>query len=399
MQKVCIVGLGVIGQALLKNLKGSEYFDITGVDIDEEKRKIVEEKYNIETSELPVPADTFIVVVQTPINSENMPDLSFFWEAVKGVKKVLKTGDLVVINSTIPPGTMRKVEQLLNDRFFKSGEDFFLSYCPERILPGLNMIKEFRENSRIISGDTPSCMKANTFYRNITESKQYFTSFENAELIKLAENSFRDVNIAYANELSKIVSSCGGDIGEVIKLANLHPRVNILSPGLGVGGHCIAVDPFLLIANTDYKRLISHSRIVNDSMPRYFFEKFRELLPEAKEVCIFGTSYKPDVNDLRESPAVELINIFKENNYSLRIYEPYNDIEVNIEQFCYEVDCIIIACDHSFFKMFPVAFLKNLKNSMKKAVIVTPFLSDYSNWQKAGFEVINIFGSKEGIEV
>jgi UDP-N-acetyl-D-mannosaminuronic acid dehydrogenase len=393
MKIVSVVGLGVIGMSVLECLH--KYYNLIGVDIKEDILNRCSKDYSdILFTTKTLPSDIFIVVVQTPLKEDNNPDLSFFWKALKNITKVARPGNLVIINSTIPPNTMSKVEKLFISHGFTIGSNLYLTYCPERILPGNNMIKEFRENTRIISGDYTSCRKAEDLYNKITSSKKIFTSFINAELIKLAENSYRDINIAFANELAKISEHYNANIKDIINIANLHPRVNIHNPGVGVGGHCIAVDPFFLISDCDTNRVLKTARAVNNSMPDYCCNKLSKLFPSFNKIAFFGLSYKPNVNDLRESPAVELVDKLEYNGHTIKVYDPYINNKNDIYTACSGSDCIFIGCDHDYFKTLSLKELKLIKQRLNNNILITPFLTQYDNFIKAGFTIHNIFDGK-----
>ncbi len=274
---------------------------------------------NLSATTAAVPADAFIIAVPTPVGAAptHEPDISYVEAAGRSIAPVLKRGDLVILESTSPVGTTERLSRLLSEvrpdlRFpHESGadHDVHLAYCPERIIPG-NMLRELVENDRIIGGMTPSCTAAATqLYQSFVQGQCLPSDAKTAEMVKLTENAFRDVNIAFANELSMVCGDAGIDAWEVIALANRHPRVNILRPGPGVGGHCIAVDPWFIVARAPQRaRLMRIAREVNDAKPRYVLDQARALLdedPSAKLACM-GLSYKPDVDDFRESPSLKI---------------------------------------------------------------------------------------------
>jgi UDP-N-acetyl-D-mannosaminuronic acid dehydrogenase len=275
----------------------------------------------------PEEADAFLIAVPTPFKGdEHAPDLGFIEAAANSIAPVLKSGDLVVLESTSPVGTTedlaRWLERARPDLSFPqtAGEasDVRIAYCPERVLPG-KVMQELLINDRIIGGITPACSEAaKTLYNVFVEGDCLVTNARTAEMCKLTENSFRDVNIAFANELSVICDKIGIDVWELIGLANRHPRVDILEPGPGVGGHCIAVDPWFIVNKTpDLSRLIEMARLVNDAKPDWVISKVNEAVEtylmtnadaKADEIsfAIYGLSFKPDVDDLRSSPALEI---------------------------------------------------------------------------------------------
>ena len=285
------------------------------------------------------PADAFLIAVPTPFQSgevEKIPDLSFVESAARTIAPVLKTGDLVVLESTSPVGaTEQMAEWLAQERpdltfpqTHGSESDIRIAHCPERILPG-NALRELISNDRVIGGMTPQCAaRARALYRMVVEGHCIETDARTAEMAKLTENSFRDVNIAFANELSLICDRLGINVWELIRLTNHHPRVNILQPGPGVGGHCIAVDPWFIVSQTpDLANMIRTARQTNDKKPDWVVQKVREAAadrpPEAKISC-FGLAFKPNIDDLRESPAVSIVaRLAEEFPGRVQVVEPF----------------------------------------------------------------------------
>jgi UDP-N-acetyl-D-mannosaminuronic acid dehydrogenase len=266
----------------------------------------------------PQPADAFIIAVPTPVGHDDAhsPDLAYVEAAGRSIAPILKKGDLVILESTSPVGTTgllaRVMAELRPDLVFPGavGEpDVSLAYCPERIIPG-QMLRELVENDRIIGGMTPACAaRAAALYKRFVKGDCLLTTDRTAEMVKLTENAFRDVNIAFANELSMICDKFGIDAWDVIAFANRHPRVSILNPGPGVGGHCIAVDPWFIVASApEDARLIRQARLVNDAKPHHVMAKVEQAIagrPQARVACL-GLTYKPDVDDFRESPALQI---------------------------------------------------------------------------------------------
>ncbi|WP_276489092.1 UDP-N-acetyl-D-mannosamine dehydrogenase [Ectopseudomonas mendocina] len=273
------------------------------------------------------PADAFLIAVPTPFKNDHEPDLSYIESASKTIAPVLKKGDLVILESTSPVGATEQMADWLADARpdlsfpITHGEnsDIRIAYCPERVLPG-HVLRELVQNDRVIGGMTPKCSAAAvSLYKIFVEGECVVTNSRTAEMCKLTENSFRDVNIAFANELSIVCDKLDINVWELISLANRHPRVNILQPGPGVGGHCIAVDPWFIVSKTpEQARLIRTAREVNDSKPEWVVEKIKLAVAEyllanpektASQVTIgcFGLAFKPDIDDLRESPAVAIV--------------------------------------------------------------------------------------------
>ncbi len=272
----------------------------------------------------PEAADAFLIAVPTPFKGEHEPDVSYVRSAAESIAPVLRAGNLVVLESTSPVGTTEQMVQWLaaarpDLRFPAPGVDAVdvnVAYCPERVLPG-HVVHELVENDRIVGGLTPQCSeRAVALYRTFVKGDLLVTNARTAEMCKLTENSFRDVNIAFANELSIICDKLGIDVWDLIRLANRHPRVNILQPGAGVGGHCIAVDPWFIVdSSPDEARLIRTAREVNDGKPAWVMSKVREhvelLGREGRDtstltIALLGLAFKPNIDDLRESPALHI---------------------------------------------------------------------------------------------
>lgn len=358
---ISIIGLGYIGlptAAVLAFRMGN----VIGVDVDQDvveavnagKAKTVEPglaalleivtaKGQLRAALRPEPADVFIIAVPTPITSDHKPDMSYVRAAAQSIAPVLDKGNLVILESTSPVSTTEQMDQWLSearpDLSFpqQAGDraDVQIAYCPERILPG-NMLKELANNDRIVGGlsEKASAMAAD-LYKMFVQGQIVTTNARTAEMCKLAENSFRDVNIAFANELSMICDKLDIDVWELIRLANRHPRVNILQPGCGVGGHCIPVDPWFIVDSAlEGARLIRTAREVNDHKPEWIVEKVKQAIDKhLKEhpekiiadvtVACWGLAYKPNTNDVRNSPALQIIKAIAKLGCSLAIIEPY----------------------------------------------------------------------------
>lgn len=269
----------------------------------------------------PEAADAFLIAVPTPFKGDHEPDVSYVKSAAESIAPVLRKGNLVVLESTSPVGTTEQMVQWLADarpdlRFPVDGAgdvDINVAYCPERVLPG-HVVRELVENDRIVGGLTPRCSeRAVALYRTFVKGELLITNARTAEMCKLTENSFRDVNIAFANELSVICDKLGIDVWDLIRLANRHPRVNILQPGAGVGGHCIAVDPWFIVDKTPAEaRLIRTAREVNDGKPEWVTSKVHEAVARSGRaagdltIALMGLAFKPNIDDLRESPALHI---------------------------------------------------------------------------------------------
>lgn len=317
---------------------------------------------NLRGSTLPEEADAFIIAVPTPITEEKNADMSYVKTAAESIVPYLRKGNLVILESTSPPGTVNNLLlPILEKSGLKIGDELLVAHSPERVLPGKILI-ELVENPRIVGGiNQKSAEAVRDLYRTFVKGDIYLTDATTAEMCKLMENTYRDINIALANELAILCENLGISAWEVIQLANKHPRVNIHQPGPGVGGHCIAVDPWFIVEKApDTARLIKLGRIINDSMPMYVFQKAKIILsqtPEVagrKKVTILGISYKPNVDDTRESPIIELINLFEEEgNYELSIFDPhvqgYNYMNKDIYSAAEGSHLLILGVNHDAF--------------------------------------------------
>lgn len=336
---IAVLGLGYIGLPTCAALT-SLGLAVRGVDVNERtvseinagRVPIVEPDLDVEIREAvdrgllsastTVPhAEVYLVAVPTPFRGDHEPDLSYVQAATEAIAPTLRGGEVIILESTSPPGTTRQmaewVSQLrpdLRTPLDEGGDpDVFFAHCPERVLPGRIMV-EIRTNDRVVGGLTPECAeRAAALYRTFVTGEILLTDAATAEMAKLTENSFRDVNIAFANELAEICEQLGLDVWEVIRLANRHPRVNILSPGPGVGGHCIAVDPwFIVAAAPDHAALIRAARTINDARPDTVVDKIKRAIaaldpaPDSPTIACLGLAFKANIDDLRESPALTI---------------------------------------------------------------------------------------------
>jgi UDP-N-acetyl-D-mannosaminuronic acid dehydrogenase len=375
MKKICVMGLGYIGlpTAVVLALNGQQ---VTGVDNDLKLLQTLNRgKVHIEEPDLaslftevikegrlnfsytPVTADVFIIAVPTPNNDDKSSDLSFVLDAFKSILPYLLAENLVIIESTIPPQTCdRLIKPILENEGFIVGKDIYLAHCPERVLPG-QIMKELVENNRIIGGCTPECSRsAAEIYRTFVKGEIVETDAATAEMTKLMENTFRDVNIALVNEIVKICDHLGISALKAIELANKHPRVSLHEPGPGVGGHCLAIDPYFIIEKAPHlARIISEARNTNRSMPAYIVDRVKDLLSGVKlaRIAVLGLSYKGNVDDIRESPALEIISLLKKEKFSVSVYDPYVQIEGNEQDINSAVkgaDLILVLADHNEFR-------------------------------------------------
>ena len=369
--KVCIIGQGYIGLPTAA-LFARNHCEVVGVDVNE---KMIENLNNgiihieepgisdiikqalknkvYKASLKPEKADAFIITVPTPYIPENYScDLSYVISACESIIPFLEKGNVVIVESTIAPmSTDNIVKPIFEKEGFTIGNDLYLAHCPERVLPG-KIIEELIHNDRIIGGITPECsQKASEVYGQFVEGELMLTEAKTAELSKCMENTFRDVNIALANELAKICSEIGVNALDVIKMANKHPRVNLHSPGPGVGGHCLAIDPYFIYAKApETAKLIKLARDTNNSMPGFVCENVRKIIKKGK-IAILGVSYKGNTGDDRESPAYEIIADLTKD-YEISIHDPHisNPNFVSFKEAVTDADLILILCDHNEFK-------------------------------------------------
>jgi UDP-N-acetyl-D-mannosaminuronic acid dehydrogenase len=355
--RVSVIGLGYIGlptAAIIAN-RG---LSVVGVDIDEAVvRQLNQGQVHIVEPELDVlvhaavssgnfraalrsePSDVFLIAVPTPFKDHHLADLQYIEAASHSIAPVLRPGNLVILESTSPVGATEKMVEWLAAarpdlsfprRGSSSFSDIHVAHCPERVLPG-RILQELVGNDRVIGGMTPACSQhAIAFYKTFVSGSCLATDARTAEMTKLTENSFRDVNIAFANELSLVCERLNVNVWELIELANHHPRVNILQPGPGVGGHCIAVDPWFIVeAAPDLARLIRTAREVNNSKPCWVIEKVKAASNNFKlpKVACLGLAFKPDIDDLRESPALEIVcGLAEEIQGEILVVEPFIEV-------------------------------------------------------------------------
>jgi len=377
-KKICVIGLGYIGLPTA-SLLGTKGFSVHGVDvsrhivdtINEGKIHIVEPDLdimvksavnagNLKAGLEPIEADIFIIAVPTPFKGDYEPDLSFVESATQMISPFIKPGNLVILESTSPVGTTDEVvARILNENGHDTEKEVYVAHCPERVLPG-RILVELVENDRIVGGVNPlATEKAVEFYNIFVRGEVLSTDSRTAEMAKLTENSSRDVSIAFANELSLICDEEGINVWELISLANRHPRVNILNPGPGVGGHCIAVDPWFIVARSPkYAKLIKMARLVNDAKPDWVIEKVKSRAEKFKHPVIgcLGLAFKADVDDLRESPSVDIVRkLIKENVGEIIISEPnlesHDEFDLmSCEEVIRRADIILLLVDHKEYK-------------------------------------------------
>ena len=400
---ICVLGLGYIGlpTASIFATKGKRVLGVDVVphvvatindgrihiqepDLDVLVKAAVQSG-NMRAATAPAPADVYIVAVPTPFKATDSnpraPDLTFVEAATRSIAPVIQRGALVILESTSPVGTTEKMRDWLNEELQKArpmaaqelSASLLYAHCPERILPG-QMLKELVSNDRIAGGLTPeAAVAAKALYQTFCSAEIFLTDARTAELAKLTENSFRDVNIAFANELSLICEKLGVNVWDLIRLANRHPRVKILQPGPGVGGHCIAVDPWFIVdAAPEQARLIRIAREVNDSKPHHIIAKVRELAGRLDKpvIACLGLAFKADVDDLRESPAMEIaLELAESTTGKILVVEPNiqllpramagraNIILANTNEAIVEADIIVLLVNHRQFAQVDRALL------------------------------------------
>jgi len=419
LKNICVIGLGYIGlpTASMFAMRG---FKVVGVDVNESivatinKGDIhIEEpglktivtaaikSGNLRASTKPVESDVFILAVPTPFKDNKLPDMSYVENATRSIVPVIRKGNLVILESTSPAGTTRQlIANILKESKLNVEKDIYIAHCPERVLPG-KILEELIGNDRVIGGiNRESAEKAAELYRSFVTANIFITDSTTAELVKLVENTFRDVNIALANELACICEKLGVNVWEVISLANKHPRVKIHNPGPGVGGHCISVDPWFIVADfPDDAKLIKIARYRNDGIPYHVVEIIKNILDGVKnpKVAILGVSYKGNVDDTRESPSIEVIEELKKAQFYVNIYDPHVkhfQFELSgFEEVFRDADLVTILTDHNEFRYLDPEGVGNLMR--KRIIFDTRNLINRDKWEKAGFETYLIGDGKK----
>ena len=432
-QKICILGLGYIGLPTASTIAVNG-LKVLGVDINpviiETLRKgdihIHEpglrdvltkaiQSGNFSASTKPEEADAFLIAVPTPFKENiqgeykgqkyKLADMSAVTAATEAIVPYLRKGNLVILESTSPPRTtIDLVAPILERSGLIAGPDFFLCYSPERVIPG-QTLRELVENARVVGGVTPESAKAgHDLYATFVKGTIVETDATTAEMVKIMENTTRDVNIALANEFSRLAEKIGVDVWEAISLANLHPRINILSPGPGVGGHCISVDPWFFVeAAPELTPLIYHARKVNDDQPYFVVGMVRQALGtlKNKKIAALGLAYKPDVDDLRESPATEVVHLLQKEGAHVEAWEPFKPeakmdgiyMASSLNAAINNADMILLLVKHTEFTSLRPEEIASLTKARIVVDTVNAWKAD--EWQKAGFQLVRLGVRKE----
>jgi UDP-N-acetyl-D-mannosaminuronic acid dehydrogenase len=414
-EKICVLGLGYIGLPTASTFATSGV-KVIGVDVNKRVvnslqngeihiyepglRTLVQaaiQSGNLVITDRPEKANAFIIAVPTPFYDEKKADLTYVKSAAESIVPFLEKGNLVVLESTSPPRTTIDILiPILEKSGMKAGKDFHVAYSPERVLPG-QILRELIENARVIGGiDETSALIGKSLYQIFVKGEIIITTSTTAEMVKLMENTYRDVNIAIANEFARLADRFGVDVWEAIEIANLHPRVNILRPGPGVGGHCISVDPWFLVeAAPDITPLIHTARKVNDAQPAHVVDLVERILGSLvdKNIAVLGLAYKPDVDDLRESPAVEVAGKLVNKGAHVTAYEPFKkdfvypgvSMAATLEEAVKEADMLVLLVNHTDFKHIDPGYLTSLTKARK--ILDTVGGWNQNIWQSSGFEI------------
>jgi UDP-N-acetyl-D-mannosaminuronic acid dehydrogenase len=418
--KICVVGLGYIGLPTAATF-ASYGVEVVGVDVNSKvvealnEGKVIIEEPDLDEMVLKAvqsgklraslkaeSADAFIIAVPTPITEDKKADMTYVKAAAESIVPYLKAGDIVILESTSPTGTVEELMcPILEKSGLKLGEELFVGHSPERVLPG-QILKELIYNNRLVGGiNRVSAEKIRDLYKIFVKGEIYLTTATTAEMCKMMENTFRDVNIALANELAKLCENLGINAWEVINLCNKHPRVNLHLPGPGVGGHCLAVDPWFIIEkDPETAKIIELGRRTNDSMPAHVLKRIKEIKKENAisddlKVTVLGITYKPDIDDMRESPIMELIGMLEEEKINFSVFDPhvenYHKNEKNIADACESSDILVLGVNHKQFKELPLESIYNVMRS--KVVFDTRNFLNKSQVEDFGFKYY-LLGSK-----
>lgn len=427
-QKICVLGLGYIGLPTASTL-ATHGLKVVGVDTNPHVietlqnghihihepglRALVESALasrNFTVSPRPEEADAFLIAVPTPFHEDRhgeydgrkyrLADMRAVSAATEAILPCLRKGNLVVLESTSPPRTtVDLVKPILEKSGLRAGIDFHLCYSPERVLPG-QILRELIENARVVGGITPESAEAgHNLYATFVKGEIIETDATTAEMVKLMENTTRDVNIAIANEFSRLAEKFGVDVWEAIGLANRHPRINILNPGPGVGGHCISVDPWFFVETApELTALIYQARQVNDGQPHFVVEKVKQVLGQLKDkkIAALGLAYKPDVDDLRESPATEVVQLLQNEGAQVKVWEPFKpeaniqgvDMASSLDTAVQDAELILLLVKHTEFTRFQPSEIA----SKTAARILIDCVNGWSapHWEDSGFTVYRL---------
>jgi UDP-N-acetyl-D-mannosaminuronic acid dehydrogenase len=424
-EKVCVLGLGYIGLPTA-SMFAKHGLKVVGVDVNQAivdllsngKPHISEHGLDelvhdviasgqLSVQTMPECADAFVIAVPTPFLSDKSADMRMVASAAAALVPHLRRGNLVILESTSPPlTTINLVKPILEGSGLRAGSDFYLAYSPERVLPG-QILKELVENARVIGGvNTASAEAGRDLYGAFVRGEITCTHATTAEMVKLMENTFRDVNIALANEFALVAERLGVDVWEAIDLASRHPRVKILKPGPGVGGHCIAVDPWFLVeAAQDVTPLIRTAREVNDRMPEHVANMVDRSVPAdapGRIAAVLGVAYKANVDDSRESPALAVVNALRAKGFEVRITDPLvgpahalHEFGIplqNLDDAVRGADCVIVVTDHTVYRELDPAALRDMRH---RIAIDCRACLDRDTWANAGYK-LTVLGAPAG---
>ena len=426
--KICVLGLGYIGLPTASTF-ATHGLKVVGVDINPHVietlrngdihihepglRAVVESALTsgqLTVSFEPEEADAFLIAVPTPFYEDKhgeyegrqyrLADMRAVTAATEAILPYLRKDNLVILESTSPPRTTTDLVQPILERSgLKAGIDFHLCYSPERVLPG-QILRELIENARVVGGITPQSAEMGcALYATFVKGEILATDATTAEMVKLMENTTRDVNIAIANEFARLAEKFGVDVWEAIRLANRHPRINILQPGPGVGGHCISVDPWFFVETApELTPLIYHARQVNDRQPHFVVEKVKRALGSLrdKKIAALGLAYKPDVDDLRESPAVEIVHLLQKEGAKVKAWEPFQpeanlpgiDMAASLDTAIQDSDMLLLLVKHTEFTSLDPVTVRS--KSTARVVIDCVNGWDITLWKNAGFRVFRL---------
>ncbi len=421
-ETLCVLGMGYIGLPTASTF-ATHGLKVVGVDVNQRVvdvlrngevhiqepglRTLAQAAFrsgNLRVSERPEPADAFIITVPTPLVGDDgkRADLSYVVSASESIVPHLRPGNLVVLESTCPPRTtVDVVAPILARSGLQPGTHFHLAYSPERVLPG-QILRELIENARVIGGvDRASAEAGRDLYALFVRGDILLTDATTAEMVKLMENTYRDVNIAIANEFARLAERFGVDVWRAIELANRHPRVSVLRPGPGVGGHCISVDPWFLVeAAPDLSTLIQQARRVNDEQPTHAMNLVRRALGDlsGRRVAALGLAYKPDVDDLRESPALQVARLLARAGAQVRCYEPYKreaaaagtEASPSLEHALQGAEAVVLLVDHKVFREMDPEYVAGIMPG--RVAVDLRGVWNREAWQAAGF-ALHVLGA------